>query len=162
MRSVRLLMKAIEEHKILCQINKQKLNDFELRCNSLSSTFAHYITDNNTNLQNINTRFDKVKNSISSSEESHQIAKLNYNNDNFDNDNNDADNDNDNDNDEENNDNCMMTTMMMTMTITMMMTMTTMLTMMTMTITMTITMMMTIMTNLTMMTNNCLKFHSYF
>ena len=46
-----LLMKAIEEHKILCQQNKQKLDDLEVRCNSLSTTLAHYITDNNTNLQ---------------------------------------------------------------------------------------------------------------
>ena len=67
-----LLMKAIEEHKILCQENKQKLDDFEMRCNSLSTTFAHYITDNNTNLQNIHTRVNKVENTISVNNENHQ------------------------------------------------------------------------------------------
>ena len=65
-------MKALQEHKIIIQRNKQKLDDFELRCNSLSSTFANYVTDNNTNLQNIVDCFDKVKNSISSSKENHQ------------------------------------------------------------------------------------------
>ena len=67
-------MKAIEEHKILCQINKQKLNDFELRCNSLSSTFAHDDDNNKDNLDdNDNDEY----------------------NDNY----NDNDNDNDNNND---------------------------------------------------------------
>ena len=47
-----LLVKALQEHKTIIQRNKQKLDDFELRYNSLSSTFAHYIIDNNTNLQN--------------------------------------------------------------------------------------------------------------
>ena len=42
-----LLMKAIEEHKILCQEHKQKLNDFEVRCNSLPTTFAHDADNNN-------------------------------------------------------------------------------------------------------------------
>ena len=42
-----LLMKALQEHKIICQRNKQKLQDFELRYNSLSSTFTSFTSDYN-------------------------------------------------------------------------------------------------------------------
>ena len=113
-----LLMKAIEEHKILCQINKQKLDDFEMRCNSLSTTFAHYITDNNTNLQVLQDKMTKIEDykdiqdiKLNSLEVKLQkIEKLQYNNPWLDQSNqhiafHDNDNNVDDDNDDDNNNN---------------------------------------------------------
>ena len=69
------IMKALQELKDMIQRNTQNQQNFELECNSLDSNFGKFVLDNNKNLQIMENLTDKVKNSISSSQENHNTLQ---------------------------------------------------------------------------------------
>ena len=66
------IMEILQKQENMLQYNKQKLQDFELKCNSMNSTFKHFASKNHDNFEFILNCIDKVENNILANNKNHQ------------------------------------------------------------------------------------------
>ena len=71
------IMEILQKQENMLQYDKQKLQDFELKYNSMNSFFKHFASKNHENFEFISNRIDKVKNNISTNNKKYQkITKM--------------------------------------------------------------------------------------